>query len=306
MSSDDSMEKAAKWIKDAQVLYILAGAGMGVSSGLGTFRGANAGIWPPLQEKGIEFPMMSCPDCFRDDHQYGGPTFAWSFWKWRTDAYTSVPLHAGYGILEKWARSKEDPEPQGEGGFPKSFVFTSNIDGHFLRLAYFADRVVECHGTVTLQQCQRGSSCSHRDELWPTDLELVRALQVDPTSHCVTSPLPKCAGDCGMPSRPAVMMFGDWQVNTQVIDAQEERLSDWTRQLRAAKPAPRCCVIEIGAGTAIPTVRHTAQTFAKHFNAPLIRINPEAPDIPASLNGVGIPLGGLEALERIDQVFQTL
>jgi hypothetical protein len=47
--SDQSAElkqaarQAAEWIHDADVLVFATGAGMGVDSGIGTFRGVNAG-----------------------------------------------------------------------------------------------------------------------------------------------------------------------------------------------------------------------------------------------------------------------
>lgn len=73
---------------------------MGVDSGLGTFRGRNAGVWPPLEKLGMRHEEMSTPRHFDDD-----PFFAWAFWKFRHDAYrineNSRP-HAGYGILKKW------------------------------------------------------------------------------------------------------------------------------------------------------------------------------------------------------------
>jgi NAD-dependent SIR2 family protein deacetylase len=283
------VRQAAQWIREADVLYILAGAGMGVAAGLGTFRGANAGIWPPLEERKIAFPEMSCPRCFEEDHYLGGPNFAWSFWKWRTDAYSQAPLHEGYQILSRWATAKE----QQRAG--SSFVFTSNIDGHFLRVPVFQDHVVECHGTVMFSQCQRRGcqsdpqrQCSHHDRMWPTDL----------ATHHVTSPLPLCQGDCGRPARPAVLMFGDWSVLEDLIDAQMRQERQWEETLRGT--GVRGAVIEIGAGTAIPTVRHEAERFARRFQFPLIRINPEAPSLSSKTTGVGLPLGACEALTQID------
>ena len=42
----------------------MTGAGMGVDSGLGTFRGRNAGVWPPLKDLGMDFTEMSTPSHF--------------------------------------------------------------------------------------------------------------------------------------------------------------------------------------------------------------------------------------------------
>jgi len=63
----------------------------------------------------------------------------------------------------------------------------------------------------------------------------------------------------------------------------------------------RIAVIEIGAGTAIPTVRREGEKLAQ-YNAFLIRINPNEYKIHPSL-GVGISLGGLEGIKRILEGF---
>jgi len=58
-------------------------------------------------------------------------------------------------------------------------------------------------------------------------------------------------------------------------------------------------VIEIGAGTHIPTVRHESEYTASEMpNTFVIRINPRDYDIDERL-GVGITLGGLAGLRKI-------
>jgi hypothetical protein len=65
-------------------------------------------------------------------------------------------------------------------------------------------------------------------------------------------------------------------------------------------------VIELGAGTAVPTVRMESEKFARKFNAPLIRINPEYPQLPACLTGVSMTSSAVDALIAIDQQLQLL
>jgi len=55
-------------------------------------------------------------------------------------------------------------------------------------------------------------------------------------------------------------------------------------------------VIEIGAGTAIPTVRYKCEAVAGDRGVPLIRINLEERGDP---DNILIPMGGLEALQEI-------
>lgn len=55
-------------------------------------------------------------------------------------------------------------------------------------------------------------------------------------------------------------------------------------------------VIELGAGIHVPTVRRVCES----FNVPMIRINPGEPQVRSN-NDVSLPLGALEALEKIYQ-----
>ena len=61
----------------------------------------------------------------------------------------------------------------------------------------------------------------------------------------------------------------------------------------------RVVVIEVGAGLAIPTVRHYSEGILDAFpNAQLLRINPEEPQGPART--ISVPEGGLAALSALD------
>ena len=74
---------------------------------------------------------------------------------------------------------------------------------------------------------------------------------------------------------------------------QRERLSAWMDKLEheGVKPA----IVEMGAGTAVPTVRNTSEQIAKRFDVPLIRINPKE-SFGAE---VELPMGALEALDAM-------
>ena len=63
----------------------------------------------------------------------------------------------------------------------------------------------------------------------------------------------------------------------------------------AQNRARKLLVIEIGAGTAIPTVRYECES----TDATVIRINPR--DAHGGGNVISVPLGALDALQRIEQ-----
>jgi hypothetical protein len=73
-----------------------------------------------------------------------------------------------------------------------------------------------------------------------------------------------------------------------------DELTAWRRSLREANVV----VVELGAGTAVQTVRRHAQ-LASAAHGALIRINPQDPQIRDG-RGASLALGAAEALTGID------
>ncbi len=267
------LDRAARAVADADALLVTAGAGMGVDSGLPDFRG-NEGFWrayPPLRTLGVSFVDMANPGWFRRD-----PGLAWGFYGHRLDLYRSTTPHAGFEILRRWG----DRMARG------TFVFTSNVDGQFQRAGFAADRILECHGSIHHLQC--AAPCG--DAIW--DAADCR-VEVDETTFRAAPPLPACPR-CGGLARPNVLMFGDWSWVPDRSNVQEARLAAWLAGLADA----RLVVVELGAGSAVPTVRTTSQRAAARLRGTLIRINLREPDVPGGQ--IGVALGALEALEAIN------
>ena len=264
------IERACALLGDADGLLVAAGAGIGVDSGLPDFRG-NAGFWkayPPLAERGLPFREMANPASFTQD-----PRLAWGFYGHRLDLYRRTRPHAGFAILRAL----------GERMRHGSFVFTSNVDGQFQRAGFPEDRVAECHGTIHHLQCTR--PC--RAVTWPAG---GITPEVDLARCALLSPLPTCP-HCGALARPNILMFNDSAWVDLPSEAQLARLAQW----RAG--VSRLAVIELGAGTDLPSVRR----FTESLGVQAIRINPREHRI---VRGVGIRMGALAALQSIAQEMQ--
>jgi NAD-dependent SIR2 family protein deacetylase len=273
---DDAVQAAARVIRDADALWIGAGAGMGVDSGLPDFRGTE-GFWhayPAFKRLELRFEQLASPTWFVRD-----PHLAWGFYGHRLSLYREKSPHAGFERLLRWAKGKR-------AGW---FVFTSNVDGHFERAGFDATRVLECHGSIHHLQCAR--PC--HGEIWAADGVTVN---VNNDTMRAADPLPRCE-DCDGVARPNVLMFSDalW-LDGRTADHYAE-YDNWMRSLGA--PRARLAIVEVGAGSAVPTVRAESQRLARLFGAPLVRINPHEDHGPSGT--IPIPLPAAAALEQIER-----
>lgn len=271
MNTSD-LDRAAALVQQADLLIVAAGAGFGVDSGLPDFRG-NEGFWqayPALGRTRMAFSSVASPATFHED-----PALAWGFYGHRLNLYRATTPHAGFGLLKKWSERMA----HGYG------VFTSNVDGQFQAAGFDPQRIHECHGSIHHLQCL--APCGA--DIWPAD---DYAPQVDNHACRLLNAPPVCP-HCGGMARPNILMFGDCGWNERRATAQEARLS------RLLHKAQRPLVIELGAGLAIPSVRHFGQAVVSHANGRMIRINPREPQV-ASPRDVGLAAGSLAALTAID------
>ncbi|MGO9465209.1 MAG: SIR2 family NAD-dependent protein deacylase [Isosphaeraceae bacterium] len=269
-----AVEKAASIISQASALLIGAGAGMGVDSGLPDFRGPQ-GFWsayPPYQERGLDFVSLANPRWFAED-----PELAWGFYGHRMGLYRRTNPHEGFDILRRWA-----------GRMPLGgFVFTSNVDGHFQRAGFAAERIVEVHGSFEGMQCTGDCGMG----VFPGDAIEVA---IDLTTMKAIRPLPVCP-NCGAVARPNILMFGDWGWDSARADTQHRNMAEWLDSLSGV----RLAVVECGAGQAIPTVRSTCERVARLCEGTLIRINPREADVPRGQ--ISLPMGALAGLRLLDE-----
>jgi hypothetical protein len=99
-------------------------------------------------------------------------------------------------------------------------------------------------------------------------------------------------------ARPNVMMFNDW-------GWQEHRQAEQTARLeRWLSGVSRPVVVELGAGTAIASVRRFSQRVIHEFGGRLVRVNPRESSVPSSLD-VALASGASHALAEIDRVMRV-
>lgn len=262
-STSRILRRVASLVTDADALLITAGAGMSAASGLPVFRDP-AGLKIP-------FERMAQPEWFTEK-----PRMAWAFYGHRLQQYRETTPHAGHEMLRQWAAAMRHG----------SFTVTSNVDGQFLKAGFPRQCVAEQHGSIHRLQCS--TPCS--GQTWETPLV---DLQIDLAALEAKGELPLCPR-CGAIARPNILMFNDPAWVCDMTRRQNRAFDSWLTEARGC----RVLVIEIGAGTAIPTIRRISERAAERPRATLVRINPQAIDEDGRF--VVLPLGALQALSSIN------
>lgn len=281
-NTQELYKQAALLINDCQHLLITAGAGIGVDSGLPDFRGTKGfyKAYPTFEKTGLNFYDIANPSFFfRRPHDF------WWFYGHRFQAYKAAKPHDGFHILKQWFNKKD------------SYIYTSNVDGHFQKAGFPDSRIVECHGSINHLQC--AINCDESIKKIST-----LPFKSDNEHLKITGHLPRCR-TCGGFARPNILMFYDYDWATERSERQKIAFDTWREQIDTTK----LVIIEIGAGKAIPSIRQLSHS----FDAPIIRINPDSSLLAKNtrLNihpqkSVFIAQGALDALTGIKQALEQI
>ncbi len=160
---------------------------------------------------------------------------------------------------------------------------TSNVDGQFQKAGFDERKIYEIHGSIHTNQCP----CN---KLFPAGPNL----NIDLREFKASEPLPRC--ECERILRPNILMFNDWDWVGTKYDEQEWRYNDFIESNRHK----RVCIIELGAGTAIPSIRHLGERILNEIQASImIRINPTDANGPKNERFFSIASGALAGLKGL-------
>jgi len=190
----------------------------------------------------------------------------WDFYNYRLDLYRKTIPHDGFYLLLDLCKSKDD-----------YFVYTSNVDEQFQKAGF--ENVYEIHGSIHRLQCSN-LECDNYEygNSWFNN-EPITQKHVCPK--------------CGETARPNILLFSDWEWDSKNSDIQEKEYQSFLERNENKK----ICIIEIGAGTKIPSVRYHSEHIFESYDAEFIRINLNETDIPE--NAYIIQDTALTALTKI-------
>jgi NAD-dependent deacetylase len=133
-------EELVGFLRKAERVAALTGAGVSQESGLRTFRDAQTGLWS--QYKPTE---LASPEAYERD-----PKLVWDWYAWRREAIKGVRPNPGHYALVDMAQH-----------IPDFTLITQNVDG--LHRMAGSPRVVELHGNLQRVKC---ASCGQQAEEW--------------------------------------------------------------------------------------------------------------------------------------------
>jgi len=219
----DLLLQCRRWINNAQMILIVAGAGMSIDSGLGSFRLSEVSN---TDSSGNQ--LLGCGLSVSDVNYKSNPEKAWYYdASIRRDALKYKP-HSGYETLLTAFKSRNIDY----------FVLTSNIDGYFRRAGFDKDRIYETHGSIDYIQC--GKLRTRRCNgvfAWPTSADsatdslVVTDIELDDTNKvCDLSTVPVCP-ECKGKSRANISheADNDKEIDTTIKHQQQQRFWKWIR-----------------------------------------------------------------------------
>jgi hypothetical protein len=171
-----------------------------------------------------------------------------------------------------------------------------NVDGQFRKAGFAAESVAGQHGSIHRLQCQQQQQPCADEMTWDAAPEACDDLAIDLDALEARGSLPVCPR-CGQTARPNILMFNDTAWVDAVTRVQMQAFERWKSAVRGL----RLVIVEIGAGTAIPTIRRIGERAAERARTTLVRINPEEEAHDAAENALVVPLPALQALTLIDE-----
>jgi len=287
----EGTQTSARILQDADALLIVAGAGMGIDSGLPDYRGPNGlwNTWHPSQALNMRYEDLSTHEMFMDS-----PEIAWGFQTYLTSMYHGLAPHQGYRVMLEIAQQKFRDN---------YFVITSNVDSQFLKSGFDEQRLYEVHGTKRLWQCV-DPACNKNHFPWNMDVSDLP--EIDPETLYAAPPFPKCK-HCQSMARPNVSFFGDLLFNEKTTKVQSTRLLSWLESNKGKKLA----IVELGCGISEHSIRFCLKNdqytmmsnewklpkaFLSDESTNLIRINPDDETEPGVVH---VNAGAMKAIKMI-------
>jgi len=242
----------------------------------------------------------------------------YGFWGKCFNDYREHSPHKGYKILYDLAREyfsnqsqielmlqitrNEERKKELQSLDPKNryFIYTSNVDSHFIDIGFGKERVDEIHGSCSQWFCPKGCPDEKHPDIWDLPVSFRFNIDLD-TMRLSNGQKPKCP-HCNGDARPHVLMFDDWEW----IGQRRTGYTKWKKEVLESNR--KVVILEVGCGKRVPTVRNESENYIKELGkkdlVTLIRINPDFPECKYG-HTISIRSGALDAISKIYRCILT-
>ena len=178
-------DELIRYLRKAERVAVLTGAGVSQESGLRTFRDAQTGLWQQYKPTDL-----ASPEAFERD-----PKLVWDWYTMRREKVREVEPNPGHYALVDMAHH-----------IPDFSLITQNVDN--LHRKAGSPRVIELHGNLQRVKC----SCAQQVE--------AAALSSSKGWEEANGDVPRCKS-CGGLLRPDVIWFGESLPRAELESAVE-------------------------------------------------------------------------------------
>jgi NAD-dependent deacetylase len=122
------VDRVASWIRAAERIVIVTGAGISAESGVPVFRG-DGGLWRHFRPE-----QLATPEAFARQ-----PELVWEWYLWRRALIADASPNAGHATIARWQRERAVT------------LLTQNVDGLHERAG--SPHAIELHGNLWRVRC---------------------------------------------------------------------------------------------------------------------------------------------------------
>jgi NAD-dependent SIR2 family protein deacetylase len=235
------LKEATNIVREADTLFILAGAGLSTEVGVSTYWTGESGVYGGGKSKQGYTPLEHA-----DASLWLQDTAAQiEYFAEKREQFASIDFPASiYGTLFGKVSGKN------------YFCVTSNVDSGFYRAGFDEKRLYEVHGSHRACQCVMDAGHG----VFPASDEGTRT--------CVV---------CNMPTRPNVLFFNDNEFNPEILYGQQTRFNAFLDASdEDASARGRIAILELGVGSTVPRVRQLGNRLYRDYGgADYIHVNLE-------------------------------
>jgi NAD-dependent deacetylase len=144
------IDRVASWIRAAERVVVLTGAGISAESGVPVFRG-DGGLWRQFRPE-----QLATPEAFRRQ-----PELVWEWYLWRRARIAEAQPNAGHHTIARWQRQR-----------PGVTLLTQNVDGLHARAG--SPQPIELHGNLWRVRCAANCGVTASDDPMAAPRERLR------------------------------------------------------------------------------------------------------------------------------------